>query len=409
MLRIAPILFLIALVSNRSFGGENVVPLNDSIYLSTPVVIDNVTVWPVYSSKPIQAVDDYITLDQAQKQNLALVREIGAATQPNPAAPVLNQAAPPPPAQAVQPAAPPVQNLPVQQQQQLELQQNRAQQNALQQAQGEIEGQVNQLVIENKGGKAILVLAGTIVKGGKQDRQIAQDFIIPAGQTVPVAAFCIERGRWTGSREGEQTNGFFQAQDVLANKEVRDKAQFKGSQAEVWDSVSKANQTNSKSPATDTLLASIEETDKDALARRERIKKTVNDKLSELSQSQDAPIGIAYAVDGKVREIRSFAHPKILTQYRETLLNTIALEGDQAQRKSIAQKKEIFKQAASHQQCAELVSNAGKLKEEQQKFDGNSNGYRKDAKVWNANLYENEPGKPTSKALPLSQAFVPAE
>src|SRR4029079_8804388 len=82
-------------------------------------------------------------------------------------------------------------------------------------------GEVNRLVIDNKGDKAIFVLAGTLVKGGKQDRQIAQDFIIPPGKTVPVDAFCVEHGRWTANREGKGTDGLFEAQKVLAVKEVR--------------------------------------------------------------------------------------------------------------------------------------------------------------------------------------------
>lgn len=127
----------------------------------------------------------------------------------------------------------------------------------------------------------------------------------------------------------------------------RDKLQYKNCQQEVWDSVTTANLANSKSPKTGTLLATVEETDKDALARRERIKKAVGDKFIELSQSPEAPVGLAYAVDGKIREIRSFAHPKILAQYRETLMNTIAIEGDQAQRKAIALKKGCFQSTCS--------------------------------------------------------------
>ena len=50
-------------------------------------------------------------------------------------------------------------------------------------------GSVNTLVIENKGTTPVYVLAGTVVKGGKQDRQIGQDFIIDSKQTTPVDAF----------------------------------------------------------------------------------------------------------------------------------------------------------------------------------------------------------------------------
>jgi hypothetical protein len=106
MIRFARVVFLIALVSKCSFSGENVAPLNDSLYLSVPIVIDNVTVWPIYSSKQLQQVEDYTTLDQAQKQNLALVRETGAAAQTN--TPV-NGVAQPAPQTGVQ-VAPPIQN-----------------------------------------------------------------------------------------------------------------------------------------------------------------------------------------------------------------------------------------------------------------------------------------------------------
>ena len=46
---------------------------------------------------------------------------------------------------------------------------------------------MNTLVIENKGDVPIYVLAGTVVKGGKQDRQIGQDFIIEGKKTVKAA------------------------------------------------------------------------------------------------------------------------------------------------------------------------------------------------------------------------------
>src|SRR5258708_3999499 len=76
--------------------------------------------------------------------------------------------------------------------------------------------QVNSLVIDNQGDVPIYVLAGTIVKGGKQDRQIGDDFIVGARQTVPVDAFCVEHGRWTTDREGIATGGQFAVVGLLA-------------------------------------------------------------------------------------------------------------------------------------------------------------------------------------------------
>jgi hypothetical protein len=58
--------------------------------------------------------------------------------------------------------------------------------------------QVNTLVLVNNSKKPLLLLAGEIVTGGKQDRVIAKDRIVPAGaDPIDLGVFCIEPGRWT--------------------------------------------------------------------------------------------------------------------------------------------------------------------------------------------------------------------
>ncbi len=60
--------------------------------------------------------------------------------------------------------------------------------------------QVNTLVLVNNSRQPLLLLAGEIVTGGKQDRVIAKDRIVPAGSDpIDLSVFCIEPGRWTES------------------------------------------------------------------------------------------------------------------------------------------------------------------------------------------------------------------
>src|SRR5947199_5236176 len=60
--------------------------------------------------------------------------------------------------------------------------------------------QVNQLVLVNNSKKPLLLLAGEIVTGGKQDRIIGKDRIVPAeSDPVDLSVFCVEPGRWTAS------------------------------------------------------------------------------------------------------------------------------------------------------------------------------------------------------------------
>ncbi len=347
--------------------------LNDDLYLGNPIVAQNITAWPVYSRSDHPLVEKFITLDQAQEQKKAVIREVGASTD-SPSGP------------SSRGQRPRQRNASGEPQRQSE----QGSQVRTQTRQG-VSGTVNTLMIDNKGDTAILILAGTLVKGGKQDRQIAQDFIIPPGTSVPVDAFCVEQGRWDARREGKSTAGYFKAQKALASKSVRDSAQFKGSQQEVWNNVASTNTLLGKSPQSGTYMAGLEETDKNALKRRKYFSEILTESLKKLEVKAKHPVGVAYAVDGKVKMVRTFSHPKILKIHQESLINTIAMEGDMAQRKALVKKENIFEGPAPNKQVAALVQAAEKEKEKIVKTRaGNDNGFRKNKSVWNANVYSKD-------------------
>ena len=57
---------------------------------------------------------------------------------------------------------------------------------------------MNQLVLVNRGKRPVLLLAGELVSGGKQDRIIAKDRIVaPGADPLPLDVFCVEHGRWS--------------------------------------------------------------------------------------------------------------------------------------------------------------------------------------------------------------------
>ena len=181
---------------------------------------------------------------------------------------------------------------------------------------------VNELVIKNKSKTKILVLAGTVVKGGKQDRQVAQDFVISANQTKNIEAFCVEQGRWNGSRQGKATGGKFKALDVMASSGVRYAGQYKGNQQKVWDEVSKVNKKNSKKTSTSTLTATLDAPD----VKRERNKLAGEVNAFLVSQPSSKLVGFAYAVDGKVRNVRWFMNHQVFGMFQQPLVNTAVVE-----------------------------------------------------------------------------------
>ena len=90
---------------------------------------------------------------------------------------------------------------------------------------------VNQLVLINRSKRPLLLLAGELVSGGKQDRVIGKDRIVPIGAPpLPLNVFCVEHGRWTGVSQ-------FAAARTIVHPSVREKAAVDQKQQEVWDAV----------------------------------------------------------------------------------------------------------------------------------------------------------------------------
>ena len=60
--------------------------------------------------------------------------------------------------------------------------------------------EVNRLVLINNSDHPLLLLAGEVVTGGKQDRVIGVDRIVPPkSDPIDLSVFCVEPGRWVAS------------------------------------------------------------------------------------------------------------------------------------------------------------------------------------------------------------------
>ena len=90
---------------------------------------------------------------------------------------------------------------------------------------------VNQLVLINRSKRPLLLLAGELVSGGKQDRIIGKDRIVPVGaEPLPLSVFCVEHGRWSSGDN-------FSAAKTIVHPSVREQATLKQDQSEVWYAV----------------------------------------------------------------------------------------------------------------------------------------------------------------------------
>src|SRR5271156_1438600 len=104
--------------------------------------------------------------------------------------------------------------------------------------------EVNRLVLINNSNRPLLLLAGEIVTGGKQDRVIGKDRIVPAeSDPVDLSVFCVEPGRWVAANgKNEFSAGGVAGGVVFAAPGVRGSAMGAQNQQQVWDNVGRSKQ-----------------------------------------------------------------------------------------------------------------------------------------------------------------------
>ena len=107
---------------------------------------------------------------------------------------------------------------------------------------------VNQLFLINRSKHPLLLLAGELVSGGKQDRIIAKDRLVPVGaDPLPLDVFCVEHGRWSAGAA-------FTDAKTIVHPSVREQATLEQDQAKVWSAV-RSGTTASAASAGDSPTA----------------------------------------------------------------------------------------------------------------------------------------------------------
>ncbi len=94
---------------------------------------------------------------------------------------------------------------------------------------------VPELLVENRGKVPALLLAGEILVGGKQNRVLKEDVLLPpASGPRNLGVYCVEQGRWNAGRTD------FESKSTLAAPSLRSRLMQKADQSQVWAEVFKS-------------------------------------------------------------------------------------------------------------------------------------------------------------------------
>ncbi len=212
--------------------------------------------------------------------------------------------------------------------------------------------EVNRLVLVNNSKRPLLLLAGEVVSGGKQDRVIGKDRIVPAeSDPVDLSVFCVEPGRWVASSEhfgaseamyGSNVGGPIHGNvpmAIMVQPSVRAKAMADKDQSQVWAEVRKqqsemvAVEVSAGAAPVANELAQTSSYAK--VNENEEVKKQVDAVAKPIEQNYQSlirqlrdrnAVGVVVAVNGRIIWADVFASTDLLEKYWPKLVRSYASE-----------------------------------------------------------------------------------
>lgn len=224
---------------------------------------------------------------------------------------------------------------------------------------------VNELKIENTGDDAVFIQSGDIVKGGKQDRVITSSLVIqPKSGEVPLAAFCVEQGRWS-ARGTESVARFASSYESVPSREAklamkapREVAATAGirpdrerggysRQSDVWSSVAKTQQKLSGSLNAD-VAASASASSLQLSLENEKLKavrQAYIDALQAAGENGADIVGYAFAVNGRLNSADVYSSNGLFQKMWNKQLQAAATEaiGEKGEKSDAAPTAELVK------------------------------------------------------------------
>jgi hypothetical protein len=174
----------------------------------------------------------------------------------------------------------------------------------------------------------VFIQAGDMVKGGRQDRTLSQDVVLPPKSgKITLDVFCVEQGRW--SRRGEErSEKFSSSRKGLSSKQLKLAAKRARSQEAVWEAVAaeqerlgrRLGKSVRKPVSATSLQLSLEDKDVEKQIREYR------QTLLPIGRRQKDAIGFAYAINGEFNSADIYSDPGLFQKLWPKLMEAAACE-----------------------------------------------------------------------------------
>ena len=189
-------------------------------------------------------------------------------------------------------------------------------------------GNVGELSVDNISSDYVFIMAGDIVKGGRQDRTISEDTVLsPESKKVNLPSFCVEQDRW-GRREMEDPAGFSSSEDMLSNRALKIAARRERMQNRVWEEVENY-QYGASRQLDDEVRSHISPSSLQLTLEDEKVKSSIAEYVNALQYAFEGKkdvLGFAFFINGKISTVETFGNATLFGKLQRKLLEAAASE-----------------------------------------------------------------------------------
>jgi hypothetical protein len=168
------------------------------------------------------------------------------------------------------------------------------------------------LIVDNRGKSHVLLLAGEILLGGKQNRVLVEDVLLPPlSGPRDIGVYCVEQGRWAGRSAEFESKGSFAAPGL------RSRVMEKADQGRVWAEVDRyARAAQAPSPSRDYQ----------AVHEQPEVKAHLEGVARDLDEPPAAALGAAIFTGRALAGLDLFGDPSLFRRQWPKLLRAQALD-----------------------------------------------------------------------------------
>jgi len=172
---------------------------------------------------------------------------------------------------------------------------------------------VPELIAENRGKAHVLLLAGEILIGGKQNRVLREDLLLPPWSGPRnIAVYCVEQGRWNEGRKD------FESRGSVVQPSVRSHVLGQAAQSRIWSGVASASRDLRASSPTGSYQAVYDKPE--VKAHLERATRSLDGKTA------PAAVGAAVFVGPSLAGVDCFHAAGLFEREWPKLLRAYALD-----------------------------------------------------------------------------------